>query len=162
MSRDMQNRIERMEAMICPLCALQVPDSTAAVCIEAFCPLCGALVKWDVSGLTEREREVFSTLGSCAFGKGLDDPRTRAMACWLTRRQEARGSFNAERERLGARAHFDVSAKLQLAFMDKVDSRSEAAWDDYLQNAPEETLQAIARLHAMTNAELEALIWCSQ
>ncbi len=159
---NIQGRIERMEAMMCPLCALQVPDSLEAVCIEALCPLCGAEVKWDVSGLTEREREVFTALRSCAFGRGLDDPRIRAMACWLKRRQDERGDAKTERQHLEARAHFDVSARLQLAFMDKAEIRGNAMWDEYLGTVPTEQLQALLDTHQMSDAELEALIWCAQ
>lgn len=151
-----------MEALVCPLCALQVSDSPEAFCIEAPCPLCGAALQWDVSRLDEREREVFTALSACAFGKGLENPRTLAMACWLNRRQEARGNFNAERENLEERARFDVSARLQLAFLDKVDSRSESLWDEWLEQAPSETLQAIVDLNAMSDAELEAVIWRTQ
>jgi hypothetical protein len=148
-----------MEALLCPLCALQVPDSPEAICLEAPCPLCGVCVKWDVSHLSERERGVFAELRACAFGSGLDDPRLRAMSCWIDRRQNERTGDNTERKHLEARAHFDASARLQLAFMDKVEARSIALWDEYLDKASDEQLRAMLETQEMSDAELEAIIW---
>jgi hypothetical protein len=156
---NLHSKIERMEALLCPLCALQVPDSPEAICLETRCPLCGAPVKWDVSRLNEREREAFTVLRSCAFGSGLDNPRLRAMACWLTRREDERQDHEKERASLEARAHYDASARLRLVFMDKVESRNRAMWDEWLGKAPDETLQAIVDTEGMSDAELEAIIW---
>ncbi len=164
---NIQTRVERLEQASginkrCPFCALAVPmppDFKPEDYCAGKCPMCGVAANIDMSRMTTREREVCAELKYYPFAGALTNVRGRATSCWLVRRQEERGDEAAERRRLEVRASFDPLARKRLKLMDEVDARFSAMWEEYLAGASDETLQGIIDIHALTDEELERIIW---